>query len=520
MSIKLKLICLIAAFVALIAAGVIGLHWWAASSASTGKVINLAGRQRLLTQKMTKEMLFTLSGVDQMVAMDKTKNLFDKTLNGLLKGDLELGIPATQNPVIVEQLLVVNSLWQTFQKDLKKGLDTKDPNILKDLTKESVTILKEMNAAVQLYEKDAKGAINTLETWGVIFLLIAIMNAVVAYLLIDKGIIQKIERIKQLSAKVVHNKDLCLRLNPKGSDELEQTALAFDQVLDAFSEMSASTQKLEKSLHKEVHHLLKNIQENTRNMGIQQDEIILVSTAMEQMASTVQEVAQNTQSAATSANDTQEAAVSSSKLVKTTINLTYDLAKEINAASSKIEKLAKSSDSISGIADTISNIAEQTNLLALNAAIEAARAGEQGRGFAVVSDEVRSLAQRTQEATSEIHKLITELQDTTQASVDTMRNSQVQSEHCVEQSEKMSQDLESIINSVDEINGLNQQIAVAAEEQNSVAKEMNNNIIKVEEQTNKTTDNVMQTNDQVGELSNMAEKLREKLSEYKIARDI
>lgn len=517
MSIKLKLICLISAFVGLIAAGVIGLHMWSSSAADAGKVINLAGRQRMLTQKMTKEMLFTMVGIDQKAAMDKTKNLFDKTLNGLIDGDLEMGLKATKNPVIVDQLLLVRGLWDEFQKDLKKGLDTQDVKVLTALTEESVAILKEMNAAVKLYEQDANQGIVTLEAWGIAFLLLAFFNAGIAYLLIDKNIIQKIREIQQLSQKVIAEKDLCLRLNPTGHDELEQTARAFDHVLDAFSEMNASTQRLEKKLQSEVNTLLGSIKENTQSMAAQQDEIILVSTAMNQMASTVQEVAQNTQSAATSANDTQEAAVSSSKLVKSTINLTYDLAKEINAASSNIEKLAKSSDSISGIADTISNIAEQTNLLALNAAIEAARAGEQGRGFAVVADEVRSLAQRTQEATSEIHKLITELQDTTNASVETMRNSQEQSEHCVSQSEKMSQALESIISSVDTINSLNQQIAVAAEEQNSVAEEMSNNIVKVEQQTEKTTQNVNKTSNQVDSLSTMADQLRVKLVEYKIA---
>lgn len=217
----------------------------------------------------------------------------------------------------------------------------------------------------------------------------------------------------------------------------------------------------------------------SRGIQKQRAETDMVATAMYEMNATVHDVAKNTASAASSASQADEKAHEGQRVVNSSARGMEQLAQEVESAAQVINELAEDARKIGSVVDVIREIAEQTNLLALNAAIEAARAGEQGRGFAVVADEVRSLASRTQASTSEIQAMVTHLQESAVNATDVMNKGQVRAREGVEHSVKASQALEDIMAAIMAINDMNTQIASAAEEQSSVADEMNENLNRI-----------------------------------------
>jgi methyl-accepting chemotaxis protein len=204
-----------------------------------------------------------------------------------------------------------------------------------------------------------------------------------------------------------------------------------------------------------------------------------MATALHEMASTVQEVANNASSAADAANVADESARQGLIVMNQTINAISQLGNEVENVSSAMTKLDAETARIGSVLDVIKSVADQTNLLALNAAIEAARAGEQGRGFAVVADEVRSLAKRTQESTSEIQQIIEAVQNGANLAMQAMRNSQSKARSTQEMAGQASLSIDAISNAVAKIQTMNTQIATAAEEQTYAAEEINRNVIRV-----------------------------------------
>ncbi len=248
----------------------------------------------------------------------------------------------------------------------------------------------------------------------------------------------------------------------------------------------------------------------------QRQETDQVATAMNEMTATVHEVASNAQLASSSAHQANDEANTGQGVVNEAIRAIGSLVQKVEQAADVIHELEANSQEIGTVLDVIRGIAEQTNLLALNAAIEAARAGEQGRGFAVVADEVRVLAQRTQVSTEEIQTMIEKLQSGASEAVGAMEQSRSQADVTRDTAARAGEVLNAITTSVNSINDMNTLIASAAEEQNSVAEEINRNIVNISHGAETTAETVHQTAASSEELRNVAEELKHVISRLKV----
>lgn len=204
-----------------------------------------------------------------------------------------------------------------------------------------------------------------------------------------------------------------------------------------------------------------------------------LATAINQMSVSIGEIASNTNNAAQQSEAALESVVKGNKAVDDNMENNYALSEELSRTQKDIEDLNAQTVNIEGVVDVIRGISEQTNLLALNAAIEAARAGEQGRGFAVVADEVRALAQRTQDSTAEINGIIADLRQRAERAVTAIQSGVERSSECVLKAEGTKVSLETINTIVNEISGLNYQIATSTEEMSSVSNELNANAVTI-----------------------------------------
>ena len=373
----------------------------------------------------------------------------------------------------------------------KKGFDSKKGVLgeMRSTIHRSEALLEKIHLIIK---DDVKSTSDSIQTINLIAsLLIAALIIGFAFF-VSQTISRSLSGFIKTLEEICRTGNLTLRVEDKGNDEVSQVGISLNKMLADFQEIIQKLNITSTDLSQYSVQFTSIREKTFDNVERQQIETQQVSTAMTQMSASAMNIADNTTSTAEAAQQANTIANEGRSIVETTINSTQSLAQVINNASSVIQQLGEDSKSIGSILDVIRGIAEQTNLLALNAAIEAARAGEQGRGFAVVADEVRTLAQKTQESISEIEAMISNLQSGSNKAIEAIAEGKNDVSDNVSQISLAGNTLNTIVTELNSINQMSQKNAAATKQQSVVAEEVNTNVIIIKDLGSHIIDSVEQ----------------------------
>jgi len=467
----------------------------------------------------------------------------DKSL--LIKSEMLLGLEGTQsyiNVVIadlkkngindvaqklfelftnIEQLLSTDSgIIRYKNAQLSANKTAKDLlKLVEENTRLATKILdKQVNLTNQTTIKTSelvKKSVASGNSQTIIIAIISIIIAIVIARFTLISITRPLARVNNI-LNIVSSGDLSSKLDEAGNDEFAQLSKNCNLLIDSLRNLIESIVNRSSQLAAAAEQTSAVTAESTTAIEEQRSQVEQAASATTEMSSTAQSVLSSVNDALgeiKQADDEAERVKVISARNRKTIE---QLATEVDTAAQVINQLQQDSASIGGILDVIRGIAEQTNLLALNAAIEAARAGEQGRGFAVVADEVRTLASRTQQSTSEIQTMIEALQTGATKAVTVMDTGKSKASDCVNQSEDAERALETITHAVHEAFDRSSHIATAAEEQSVVAHEISENLESIVAIAEQTTAGSQQTAASSSEVARLAEELQQSVQEFKL----
>ncbi|MCP5185497.1 MAG: methyl-accepting chemotaxis protein [Pseudomonadales bacterium] len=456
---------------------ILGPAWQAAD----GTMMTIIGiqRQNLLLERAMNTSAMSMSSKlpgDLEDALDYTdEHLADLRQSGLFDDGTLASLDDLLEAFAEAQAVLVKQIRASHQPTRDNRTD------YERATQALISFLDQIEETGDALVEDQIQASNATVTGAIagitIVLGIAVLAALGFAVLSNRSIARPVREAAERLKQIAHGEaNLAQALVIDSHDELGELATHFNYfvsklraTLDSLHESADQIGASSTAMSSVSNH-------SSANLARQQADLESLASATNEMAATVQNVAENAASTSQLAKESNQYAHRGTTIVRDVMTTMESLAGEVESASQVISQLAKESNRIGSVLEVISDIAEQTNLLALNATIESARAGEHGRGFAVVADEVRTLAGRTHEATQEIREMIESLQSGAGNAVQAMDNSRDKAQQAVKQVSNAESALEDIARSSDSINDMNQSIADAAREQFIVAEELNRNV--------------------------------------------
>ncbi|MFT3929482.1 MAG: methyl-accepting chemotaxis protein [Spongiibacteraceae bacterium] len=367
-------------------------------------------------------------------------------------------------------------------------------------------------------KKERANAQKLYDTVFMVFIAVAVGAAAVMMFFggwVARSISRPLSTLRNAIETTERNRDLTVRVDIGQNDEIGNVAHAFQGMVNRFREILSDVRDMSAHLQQSAQQLANTTEQTREGAAIQMRETDQVATATTEMTHAIEEVSRNAHQAADAANNANRETEKGNHVLEEALGSINNLSNRMDNAGEVIRRVETDSAAIGSVLDVIRGIAEQTNLLALNAAIEAARAGEQGRGFAVVADEVRSLAQRTQESTQEIQGMIERLQSSAREAVRSMADGTEEMQRTMTQAARAGESLGAIKMAVSLINDMNTQIASATEEQMAVSQEISRNVVNISDVAKSSAYSVQEVDKTSRELNDAASRLASLVNEFR-----
>jgi methyl-accepting chemotaxis protein len=388
-----------------------------------------------------------------------------------------------------------------------KGIDRAPTKMLEEAAK-----FIEISATENINAKIVEGESNLVLVMMIV-LPIVVLVIIIFATFINRAVIIPAHNVRDFLGRLA-NGDFSKKLDCTSKDEFGEIAVSAKMLQSELGSLIETIASLADQLASDSSDLAEFSRQNMDVIDNQNQQSEMVAVSMNEMTTTIQDVAQHATEAAAQANDADSQARDGNSIVTQVLTSINNLAQEVNNTADAVNSVEQGATEIGSVTDVINGIAEQTNLLALNAAIEAARAGEQGRGFAVVADEVRTLAARTQESTEEIRSMIEKLQKGTKSAAHAMSLGQDKVSETEALAAQADSALTKITESVGSISMANMQIASAAEEQGAVSREINENVTSIRNLAGEVQSVVKKTDVSTQELSHLSQQLKELTSKF------